>query len=237
MQNVPGQRGGSCSQGSMSGSETSISANASNRCCWHCKKAGIDENGSGGLFCGECGAVQPPCASCDIFSFFQCPRQFSINENALSTRYKQLQMRLHPDRSMRVGSSEAQAFSASQSALINDAYHTLKDPYRRAAYLLRTHGVDLDSEDGARYAQDDPQLLLEIMDIRETIEESQSLDELQSLLVSTQQRSQSLVTLLSTAFSKNDIGEATRLAIALKYYSKIKEEAMNRMESLLSIRP
>lgn len=199
--------------------------------CWNCSKLGVDVTKSGGLFCAECGAVQPPCSGCDIFSVFQCPRGFSINETTLSQRYKQLQMRLHPDKTNLIAGQRQ--FSASQSAHVNDAYHTLKSPYLRAVYLLKSMGVDLESEDQSRNRHSDPQLLLEVMEIREEIETS-DIVALRRILSATNRRMEGDIGGLTVAFAHGNVEQAIRLAVALKYHSKIREEAQNRMERLES---
>lgn len=127
---------------------------------------------------------------------------------------------------------QAQAFSASQSALINDAYHTLRDPYRRAAYLLKSLGIDLESEAANEYANSNPTLLLRVMDMREQIEEAQHVDTLNAIVQATQDEIRALLPQLADAFTQRQLDRAAHLAVSLKYLSKIKEEANARIELL-----
>lgn len=129
-------------------------------------------------------------------------------------------------------SPQAQQFSASQSALINDAYHTLRDPYRRAAYLLKSLGIDLESEEANAYANNDPTLLLRVMDMRERIEDAQRISELTTIVQATQDEMRAILPQLAGAFKRSDLPRAAQLAVSLKYLTKIKEEADARIDRL-----
>ncbi|URE25403.1 DnaJ protein [Musa troglodytarum] len=59
-------------------------------------------------------------------------------------------------------------FAAEQSARVIDAYRTLSKPLPRAIYLLKLEGVHVDEEKTIT----DPDLLAEMMDIREAVEEA-----------------------------------------------------------------
>jgi molecular chaperone HscB len=77
-----------------------------------------------------------------FFEVFGIAAQFRLNTKELDTQYRALQAQNHPDKFS--GASDAARRSAEQrSALINDGYATLKDPVRRAAYLIEhTCGAD-----------------------------------------------------------------------------------------------
>ncbi|KFY90493.1 hypothetical protein V500_05160, partial [Pseudogymnoascus sp. VKM F-4518 (FW-2643)] len=67
---------------------------------------------------------------------------FAIDLPSLRREYLRLQATAHPD--VNSGSSKARAEAA--SAVINDAYTTLRDPLRRAEYILSLHGIDTKKE-------------------------------------------------------------------------------------------
>jgi molecular chaperone HscB len=54
--------------------------------------------------------------------------------------------------------------------VLNEAYKTLKDPSRRAFYLLKLHGVDLDREDTGAHKDMPAEFLEEVMELREELE-------------------------------------------------------------------
>lgn len=60
---------------------------------------------------------------------------FAIDLADLESRYKRLQVRLHPDRFATMSEQERQN-SADTSAAVNQAYQVLKQPLKRAQYMV-----------------------------------------------------------------------------------------------------
>jgi molecular chaperone HscB len=99
--------------------------------CWHCQS-----EVQGEYFCGQCVKVQPLSKELDYFTCLGLPRLLTIDPDELEGRFYQLSRTFHPDFYQNKPDSE-QAISLGNSALLNTAYRTLKDPIRRAEYLLR----------------------------------------------------------------------------------------------------
>ena len=75
------------------------------------------------------------------FELFGLPARYRFDAAALDTAYRALQTQVHPDGA--VGESDAQRRVALQSsARVNEAYQSLRDPVRRAQYLLGLHGIE-----------------------------------------------------------------------------------------------
>ncbi|OBT84820.1 hypothetical protein VE02_07306 [Pseudogymnoascus sp. 03VT05] len=107
---------------------------------------------------------------------------FSIDLPSLRREYLRLQASAHPD----VHSGPQKARAEAASAVINDAYTTLKDPLRRAEYILSLRGIDTKKEgekmgsglglgDGAvggggGGGMEDMEFLDEVMEVREAVE-------------------------------------------------------------------
>ena len=64
---------------------------------------------------------------------------------SLEHEFHRLSRKLHPDRFARAGENEKQ-WSLADTALLNDAYRTLKDPMHRTEYLLKLHGAEIGEE-------------------------------------------------------------------------------------------
>jgi molecular chaperone HscB len=79
------------------------------------------------------------------FSIFGLPPKLTIDTTALEHDFYKLSRQLHPDLYARK-SAEEQAWSLRRSALLNDAYRTLRDPVARTAYLLKLEGVRIEDE-------------------------------------------------------------------------------------------
>jgi molecular chaperone HscB len=81
----------------------------------------------------------------NYFDLFGLTPAFRFDGAMLDRAYRQLQTEVHPDRF--AGASDAQRRKALQSsARVNEAYRALKDPVRRAQYLLRLHDIDVVGE-------------------------------------------------------------------------------------------
>ena len=71
---------------------------------------------------------------------------------ALEHEFHRLSRRLHPDRFARALENEKQ-WSLADTALLNDAYRTLKDPLRRTEYLLKLLGAEIGAEPESKEAK------------------------------------------------------------------------------------
>jgi len=77
----------------------------------------------------------------NYFDLFGLAPAFRFDGAVLDQAFRQLQTEVHPDRF--AGGSDAQRRLALQSsAHVNEAYCALKNPVRRAQYLLNLHGID-----------------------------------------------------------------------------------------------
>ena len=90
----------------------------------------------GEYFCQQCVKVQPLSKESDYFTALGLPRKLNIDTGRLETKFYEMSRAFHPD--FYEGKSEMErAVSLANSATLNKAYHTLKDPIERVEYLLR----------------------------------------------------------------------------------------------------
>jgi len=108
--------------------------------CWSCSVAHNEST----FFCPHCSKIQPP-PGCDYFSMFGLKPRLNLELTFLETEFHRLSRRLHPDRFARAAENEKE-WSLADTALLNDAYRTLKDPIRRTEYLLKLHGAEIGEE-------------------------------------------------------------------------------------------
>lgn len=109
----------------------------------------------------------------NFFDFFALDRKLSLDTDALQKRFYELSRQWHPDRFSRKSASEqAQALEA--TAILNDGYRTLRDPVKRAEYLLKEEGFPI----GEQRSKDvPPELLEEVFDLNMMLEEIKGGDE------------------------------------------------------------
>jgi molecular chaperone HscB len=141
--------------------------------CWSCSVAHNEST----LFCPHCAKIQPPGAG-DYFSVFALQPHLALDLPALEQEFHRLSRKLHPDRFARAGENEKH-WSLADTALLNDAYRTLKDPLHRTEYLLKLEGAEIGEEHSGKNRADggaDPSrvpadLLEEVFDLNMQLEE------------------------------------------------------------------
>ncbi|CAB3747417.1 Fe-S protein assembly co-chaperone HscB [Paraburkholderia humisilvae] len=102
------------------------------------------------------------------FELFHLPARFALDTQALDDAYRTVQAQVHPDRFAAAG--DAQKRIAMQWATrANEAYRTLRDPLRRATYLLSLRGIDVGAENNTAM---EPAFLMQQMEWRERIEDA-----------------------------------------------------------------
>lgn len=114
-----------------------------------------------------------PSISKNYFDFFSLQRKLGVDDAALQKRFYELSRQWHPDRFSRK-SAEEQAQALEATSILNDGYRTLKDPVKRAEYLLTEEGFPI----GEQRSKDvPPELLEEVFELNMALEELKSGDE------------------------------------------------------------
>ena len=105
--------------------------------CWSCQH----EAGTAPL-CAACGALQPPDDGADLFAVLGLPARYRGRSGGGGGRVQGLSRQVHPDR-FATADPRARRASLARTVQLNDAWRTLKDPVRRAEYLLARAGIDI----------------------------------------------------------------------------------------------
>ncbi len=136
--------------------------------CWHCQSEVTGE-----YFCGRCVKVQPLSKELDYFTCLSLPRKLVIDEKELEQTFYALNRTFHPDFFSNKDESE-QTVSLGNTALLNTAYRTIKDPIQRAEYLIRLEAGSAKDIRSAPPAD----LFEEILELQEDLEgfKSRSLE-------------------------------------------------------------
>ncbi|KAJ5660310.1 hypothetical protein N7507_006761 [Penicillium longicatenatum] len=150
---------------------------------------------------------------------------FDIPVSDLRREFLQIQNAVHPDK---YPSGEVKQHAEAISARINEAYRTLVDPLQRAQYLLREwHGIDVLAEDGASKHALDPETLMEVMEVQETIEEvgasPEAEAEIDALKKENDQRIEACVKSLGDAIDRNEIETARKECVRLRFWYSVGE--------------
>src|SRR5262245_13103584 len=114
----------------------------------------------------------------DYFEVFGLPKILGIDLAALEKTFYELSRKYHPDYFSTASPAE-KTQAVRMTALVNDAYRTLRHPVRRVEYLLNLYGF---KPDGSKVPQ---ALLMEVFEINEQLEEVKagraSVEEIDSL--------------------------------------------------------
>ncbi|KAI4609807.1 hypothetical protein J4E80_008453 [Alternaria sp. BMP 0032] len=146
---------------------------------------------------------------------------FAIDLSALKKEFLQLQARAHPDLHPQADKKRAEALSSR----INEAYKTLQNPLLRAQYLLSLRGIEVAEDETAKV--EDPELLMEVLDARESIEEAESEEDLVEMRERNEERIAESTEIIDKAFKRDDLEAAKSEAVKLRYWVNIKESIEN----------
>jgi molecular chaperone HscB len=165
----------------------------------------------------------------DYYELFGLTRSLNLSLDDLQKRYYDLSRQLHPDRFMQKPEAERQR-ALDMSSALNDAYRTLKDPIKRAQYLLGIEGFDI----GDQRSKDVPlELLEEVFELNMALEEMRGGDDsarpqleqaeknFRNMLVETDLQIQSLFEQYDAARSRDALAEVRNVLNRRKYIQNL----------------
>jgi molecular chaperone HscB len=161
----------------------------------------------------------------DYFTLFDLPVRYTLYEPTLGARYRQLQRELHPDRFAGSAAHE-QRLAVQYSALVNEAYATLRNPLARALYLLQLAGMN---QQEIEAQQVDGGFLIEQMELREKLESLHYLVDTETVLdhllqeISADIRGHEKE--FDVAYVSDDYAAAASACIKMQYLDKLRQEA------------
>lgn len=160
----------------------------------------------------------------NYFEFLGLPVDFNIDQAELSSRYRELQKQLHPDRHAHHSDRE-QRLAVQYTAYLNEALATLKSPLRRAQYLLSLKGVDTEQKSSV---QVDPTFLMEQMELRERVAEAPEHQdpeaELEQLTALVDDRLAALQAEFARAWEEQALEQAELLVRKMQFISRLQAD-------------
>jgi molecular chaperone HscB len=103
----------------------------------------------------------------NYFDVFGLPKLLNLDLRKLETVFHELSRKYHPDY-FTGGTPDDKARALQMTALLNDAYRTLRRPVQRVEYLLELEGF---KSDGSKVPKS---FLMEVFDINEQLDELRS---------------------------------------------------------------
>jgi molecular chaperone HscB len=159
----------------------------------------------------------------DFFSLFGLPRQQGIDADRLDALYRDIQARVHPDKHAHLADSDKR-MAMQWATHVNEAYETLKDPLKRARYLLHLAGHDVRLETNTAMPT---AFLMAQMELRESVAEAKDagdVDALDTLLRRLKNEVKAEFDNLRVALDENDLEHAGALVRQLMFQEKLLNE-------------
>lgn len=131
------------------------------------------------LSCTSCSTLQPLPSELNAYELLGLQEDeignngWDVDVNDLKSIWRKRMALSHPDR-MGNKDEKEQQIAAQQSAMINKAYETLREPLQRAHLLLEKFQSSIPSE---AESLEDPEVLMEVMELREELEEASTEEE------------------------------------------------------------
>ena len=157
------------------------------------------------------------------FELFDLPVGFDIDNAKLDAAYREVQGKVHPDRF--VNASDAEKRVAMQWATrANEAYQTLKQPHKRAAYLCELHGAPLEVESNTAMPG---AFLMQQMEWREALADARTakdLDAVEALDEEVRKARKEQMDRIAVLLSSQDFAKAAEGVRALMFIDKFIDE-------------
>lgn len=160
------------------------------------------------------------------FEVFGLAPALDLDVKALEQKLRTLSLEHHPDRFAQADARTRLAALEKTTAL-NDAFKVLKDPVRRAFYVLKLKGVDLENESAAAQAKMPLEFLEEVMERREKLEKLKLLrDVAKARAMADEIEDEKLDALgkAKAALGKDDVHEAAHQLGRVRYFTRLIED-------------
>jgi molecular chaperone HscB len=163
----------------------------------------------------------------DFFEVLGVPRKYHLPQEELEARYKELSKQVHPDRFAKAPPRE-RLQAVQKTTELNDAWRVLRDPVKRAEYLLKLEGLDVADEKSAS-VKADPGLLMEMLEKNEQLHEAKALGDTARIVALEEEVRLARVNALEdvhegfTIYDNGDRSSLTPIAqalVALRYHDR-----------------
>ncbi len=170
------------------------------------------------------------------FEVFGLSPTLELDVKALEQKLRELSLAHHPDR---VATADARTRLAAleKTTALNDAFKVLKDPVKRAFYVLKLKGIDLDSDASAAQAKMPLEFLEEVMERRERLEAlkaKKDTERARAMADEIEAEKSKAFQQAKTALSHDDVTEAAHQLGRVRYFTRFVEEVEALEEEAMS---
>ena len=168
----------------------------------------------------------------DAFERLGLPRRHALARDAIEQAYLERAQLMHPDRYAAAG-ARAQRAAMEASAALNEAHRVIRDPVRRAEYLCKLAGIDIDSNDPGRGAPAMGQaFLIEMIERREALEHARGQGQaaLDALRRGVEDELDDALDAAVRALDADDPPDAARCLVKRRYLQRLLDEIDGQTE-------
>ncbi|CUA77433.1 molecular chaperone HscB [Rhizoctonia solani] len=178
--------------------------------------------------CPACSHIAPLPPATTYYELFDLPNNsYVIDTKDLRNRFLKTQRLTHPD-AWSAKPEKDKAAAATYSSFVNKGYEALKSPLKRAEYLLSLRGAEMGETDSL----EDQHFIMEIMEMRENVEEAETRNELETLLAENHKQMQDEIDTISKAFDSSDLKIAKEASVRLKYRLGVEDSINVRLHNM-----
>ena len=168
----------------------------------------------------------------DPFETLGLPRRYDVDLAAAEKTHRELSRALHPDKHASGGASERKD-SLNSTALLNDAYRTLRDPIKRAESLFALLGISIGE---GQEPKAEPGFLMDMMEQREALEDAKASKDaaaLRALAAVIEGKQMTAQQQLAQGFKSGEFAPLTGRLGELRFYRRFLDE-VSAVEDLLN---
>jgi molecular chaperone HscB len=190
--------------------------------CWSCGAEPVS-----GRFCGQCEKIQPLHPGWTAFDVLGVPRAMRQDRPELDRAFRETSRQVHPDR-FRTKSAIERRLALEHTTAVNEAFQRLKDPRRRAEYLLSLEGIEIGSEE---HRTQDPALLMEMMELTERIDAANETAALEVESAKLRSEREEILSTLELHFDQGggEPADAARQLERLRYLVRLEERIEGKL--------
>lgn len=151
------------------------------------------------------------------FEIFGLEPSVDLDVPVLEAKYRELSLANHPDRV----SADRRLEAVQKTASLNEAVKVLKDPARRALYMLQLKGIDLERES---MPMDFLERILEQREQLEIAKAQKNLPRARALAAEIGASSDEALLEGQQALRQGDVSKATSALAKVRYFTRFMEE-------------
>ena len=160
----------------------------------------------------------------NYFELFGVPVDFHLDKEVLHAGHLKLQAAFHPDRFVN-GTELEKRLAVQKAAWINEAYEVLKNPVKRARYMLEVSGLELNDD---HETTSDTVFLMEQIELREEMDECRSCKDpmrcCDHITGKLDQRSKEFSTNFISLYQQGYLEQARQVSKKMQFVERILEQ-------------